>query len=319
MLGSRISPRGFTESGRRHAPPALALIEEADAINEATSDTPLLYMSLLFAAWRGQESRTLELIAASIEDATIEDEAGAVSLAEYVKAVLYNGLGRYRAALTVAQEVWRCSDLGLIPFVLSELVEAGARGDRLDVAAAALRDLDERTPAAATDWALGIQARSRALLTDDQEAEPLYQEALERLASSDSTVHLARGQLIYGEWLRRQGRRVDAREQLRATHETFSHIGASGFAERARRELMATGETVRRRNVETRDDLTPQEAEVARLAGRGYTNPEIGARLFISPRTVEWHLHKVFVKLAISSRRELRGSRPKAGRATITA
>jgi DNA-binding CsgD family transcriptional regulator len=319
MLDSGISPKGLTESGRRHGPPALALIEEADAINEATSNTPLLYMSLLFAAWRGQESRTLELIAASVEDATTENETGAVSLAEYVKAILYNGLGRYRAALTAAEETCRYEDAGLFPIALGELVEAGARGNNLDVSAAALRELEERTPAAASDRALGIQARSRALLSDGEDAEALYRRALELLASGHSTLHLARAQLVYGEWLRRRGRRVDAREQLRATYETLSRVGAGGFAERARRELLATGGTVRKRSVETRDDLTPQEAEVARLAGRGYTNPEIGTRLFISPRTVEWHLRKVFIKLAISSRRELRGTRPYAGRATITA
>jgi DNA-binding CsgD family transcriptional regulator len=319
MLGSSISPKGLTERGRRHAPPALALIEEADAINEATSNTPLLYMSLLFAAWRGQESRTLELVAASAEDATTENETGAVSLAEYVKAVLYNGLGRYRAALAAAEQTCRYEDAGLVPIALSELVEAGARGNNFDASAAALRGLEERTPAAGSDRALGIQARSRALLSDGEDAEALYRQALELLATGHSTLHLARAQLVYGEWLRRRGRRVDAREQLRATYETFSRIGAGGFAERARRELLATGETVRKRSVETRDDLTPQEAEIARLAGRGYTNPEIGARLFISPRTVEWHLHKVFMKLAIRSRRELRGARPKAGRATITA
>jgi DNA-binding CsgD family transcriptional regulator len=319
MLGSSISPKGLSESGRRHAPPALALIEEADAINQATSNTPLLYMSLLFAAWRGQESRTLELVAASVEDATTENETGAVSLAGYVKAVLYNGLGRYRGALTAAEETCRYEDAGLVPIALSELVEAGARGNNLDASVAALRGLQRRTPAAGSDRALGIQARSRALLNDGEDAEALYREALELLATGHSTLHLARTQLVYGEWLRRRGRRVDARKQLRATYETFSRLGARGFAERARRELLATGETVRRRSVETRDDLTPQEAEIARLAGRGYTNPEIGARLFISPRTVEWHLHKVFMKLAISSRRELRGTRPKAGRATITA
>jgi ATP/maltotriose-dependent transcriptional regulator MalT len=191
-----------------------------------------------------------------------------------------------------------------------ELVEASARGASPDVAAAALRQLEERTHAAGTDWALGAQARSRALVSDGEAAEAFYREALERLAGSRLAVYLARTQLVYGEWLRRENRRVDAREQLRAAHDAFIRIGADGFAERARRELLATGETVRKRSVETLDELTAQEAQIARLAGEGRTNPEIGAELFLSPRTVEWHLRKVFPKLGISSRKELRDALP---------
>ena len=174
------------------------------------------------------------------------------------------------------------------------------------MAAAALRALEERTRAAGTDWALGIEARSRALLSDGSTAEPLYLEAIERLERTRIVVHLARAHLVYGEWLRREQRRVDAREQLRTAHEMFSRMGAEAFAERARRELLATGETVRKRTVATTDLLTAQEAQIARLAGEGHTNPEIGAQLFISPRTVEYHLHKVFTKLGINSRRKLR-------------
>jgi DNA-binding CsgD family transcriptional regulator len=311
------SPAGPTASGR-DGPPASALIEEADAINEATADTPLVSTSLVLAAWRGQETRALELIEASIQDATPSGEAGAVSLAGYASAVLYNGLGRYQAALAAAQRTCEHEDL-LSTWALPELVEASTRSGSPDVAAAALRRLEERTRAGGVDWTRGIQTCSRALLSDREHADVLYQEALEQLASSDMTLHLARAQLLYGEWLRREGRRVDAREQLRAACGLFSRIGANGFAERARRELLATGATARKRTVETRDDLTAQEAQIARLAGDGYTNPEIGAELFISPRTVEWHLRKVFSKLGISSRKQLRGAWSDAGRTAAPA
>ena len=173
----------------------------------------------------------------------------------------------------------------------------------------ALDQLAEWTQASGTDWGLGVEARCRALLSDD---ESLYQESVERLARSRAAVELARSHLLYGEWLRRENRRVDAREQLRAAHDMFGRMGAGAFAERARRELSATGETARKRTVETVNELTAQEAQVARLAAQGCTNPEIGALLFISPRTVEYHLHKVFPKLGISSRRELRKALPSA-------
>ena len=189
-----------------------------------------------------------------------------------------------------------------------ELIEAGVRSDATDAASAALDRLSARTQATGTDWALGIEAGSRALLSDGRDAEPLYREAVERLARTRGVVHLARARLLYGEWLRRENRRVDAREQLRAAYDRFSEIGAEAFAERARRELVATGETAPRRTVETRDVLTPQEAQIARMASDRQTNPEIGAKLFISPRTVEYHLRKVFTKLDISSRKELSGA-----------
>jgi DNA-binding CsgD family transcriptional regulator len=303
----------------RHGPPPAALIEEADAINEATGTTPLMYTSVVLAAWRGHEARALELIEASIEDASASGEITAISRAEYARALLYNGLSRYEEALVAAGRACVNDDLGLSVWAHAELVEAGARSGSADVAAAALQRLEPITRATDTDWARGIQARSRALLADGEEAEALHREALDWLASSRSALHLARAQLLYGEWLRREGRRVDARRQLRSAQGTFGRIGAEGFADRARRELLATGETARRRTVETRDQLTAQEAQIARLAGEGYTNPEIGARLFISPRTVEWHLHKVFVKLGIDSRKELRGGLPDADLAAVSA
>jgi DNA-binding CsgD family transcriptional regulator len=190
---------------------------------------------------------------------------------------------------------------------LAELIEAAVRIGRPEEAAAALGRLSERTRASGTEWALGIDARCRALLSGE---EALYRESVERLARSRAAVELARSRLLYGEWLRRENRRIDAREQLRAAHEMFSQMGAAAFAERARRELSATGETVRKRTIQTADELTTQEAQVARLAAQGQTNPEIAALLYISPRTVEYHLHKVFSKLGISSRRELRKTLP---------
>jgi DNA-binding CsgD family transcriptional regulator len=186
---------------------------------------------------------------------------------------------------------------------LVELVEAGVRSEQPDAASSAFATLRERTRASGTAWALGVEARSRALLHDDETA---YRESIEHLGRSRAAVELARSQLVYGEWLRREGRRVDAREQLRAAHESFGQMGAHAFAARARRELLATGETARRITAENADALTPQELQVARLARDGYSNPEIGAQLFISRRTVEYHLHKVFRKLDVSRRRDLR-------------
>jgi DNA-binding CsgD family transcriptional regulator/tetratricopeptide (TPR) repeat protein len=285
---------------------ASGLMEEVDAITAATGSTPLWYTSLVLAAWRGQERRALEPIQRGLTDATVRGEGRAITLAHYATAVLYNGLGRYEDAFAAAQRACQHEDLGLFGWALLELVEAGVRSNKREAVGDALVRLSERTRAAGTDWALGVLARSRALMSGGESAEALYLEAIARLARTRIAVHLARAQLLYGEWLRREHRRVDAREPLRAAHEMFSRIGADAFAERARRELSATGETVRKRTVETLDELTVQEAQVARLARNGHTNTEIGAQLFISPRTVEYHLHKVFAKLGVRSRKELR-------------
>jgi ATP/maltotriose-dependent transcriptional regulator MalT len=196
-------------------------------------------------------------------------------------------------------------ELAVSNWGLAELIEGAVRSGMTDVAAEALERLSEMTRASGTDWALGVEARSRALLSDGAAAERLYREAIARLGRTRVRVELARARLLYGEWLRREHRRLDAREQLRSAHEMLTAMGVEAFAERARRELLATGETVHKRPVETYDNLTPQEAQIARLAGNGRTNPEIGAELFISPRTVEWHLRKVFSKLGIASRREI--------------
>jgi DNA-binding CsgD family transcriptional regulator len=287
---------------------ASALIEEADAITAATGNAPLRYVSLFLAAWRGEEAEVLKLIDARSRDAAARGEGRAIGWAEYIKAVLYNGLGRYEAALAGARQACGHEDPCFSGWSLVELVEAGVRSGAHEEAARALSQLEERTRAAGTNWALGILARSGALLENGRAADDLYREAIERLGRCRIVVHLARAHLVYGEWLRRVNRRVDAREQLRIAYEMLSRIGAEAFAERARRELLATGETVQKRTIETRDALTAQEAQVARLAAEGRTNPEIGSQLFISPRTAEYHLHKVFTKLGISSRRALRSA-----------
>jgi DNA-binding CsgD family transcriptional regulator len=230
----------------------------------------------------------------------------AVASSECAEALLSNGSGRYVEALAAARRAFAYDDLDASAWGLTELIEAAARSGRRGLAAAALRRLAEHARANGTDWALGIEARSRALLSEGELAESLYQDAIERLGRSRARLDLARAQLLYGEWLRRESRRVDARQQLRAAHEVFRRIDADGFAERARRELLATGETLRTRGVERRDELTAREALIARLTGEGHTNAEIGTELFISPRTVEWHLRKVFLKLGISSRRQVR-------------
>lgn len=286
---------------------ASALVEESDAITQAAGNAPLKYASLLLLAWRGANVQAPALIHAGAREATTWGEGRAIASAHFFAAVLYNGLGQYRAALTSAQRACEHDDLGLFGLSLAELIEAGARSDALDAAAAALRRLEERTTASGTDWALGVLARSRALLGQGRATDRLYREAIERLGRTRVAVQVARTHLLYGEWLRREKRRRDAREQLRTAYQMLHRFGAHAFADRARRELLATGETVRQRAVDIRQALTGQEAQIARLAVDGKTNAEIGAELFISPRTVEWHLHNVFTKLAVNSRNDLRG------------
>jgi DNA-binding CsgD family transcriptional regulator len=292
---------------------ASSLIEEADTITQGTGLASLKYASLMLAAWRGDEAGVLELIETGRPVAVARGEGMALGVIAWVSAVLYNGLGRYAEALAAAQRACEHEDAGRYAWVLVELIEAGARSGATDAASDALDRLTQYTRASGTEWALGSEAGSRALLSEGRDAESLYREAIERLGRSRGVVHFARAQLQYGEWLRRENRRVDAREQLRAAHETFGRIGAEGFAERARVELQATGETARVRTAETLDVLTPQEAQIARMASDRQTNPEIAAKLFISPRTVEYHLRKVFTKLGVSSRKELSGALTAAG------
>jgi DNA-binding CsgD family transcriptional regulator len=284
---------------------ASTLIAEAEAITQATGMAPLKYAWLMMAAWRGNEAEGLELIeAARLEGKARGEGMGLRALGGFT-ALLLNGCGRYGEALDAAQRGCDQDDVGMFGWTLVELIEAGVRSGATDAAVAALERLSERTQASGTDWALGIEASSRALLSNGPDADRLYREAVDRLERTRGAVHLARARLLYGEWLRRENRRVDAREQLRAAHEMFSEIGAEGFAERARHELAATGETARSRTDDARVVLTPQEAHIARLAKEGLSNPEIGAQLFISPRTVQYHLRKVFQKLDITSRNQL--------------
>jgi ATP/maltotriose-dependent transcriptional regulator MalT len=228
-----------------------------------------------------------------------------INMAAYASSVLYNGLGRHDVARDAAWRAFVRDELGYGPYVVPELAEAASRTGDVALVRAALEWLSERTRVAPTEWALGIEARVRALLSQDDAAEKLHRESIDRLGRTRVRVQLARAHLLYGEWLRRQRRRLDARAQLRTAHDLLDTMGIEAFAERARRELQATGETARKRTVQTGDALTAQEAVIARLARDGLSNPEIGARLFISPRTVQYHLHKVFTKLAISSRGQL--------------
>jgi DNA-binding CsgD family transcriptional regulator len=232
-------------------------------------------------------------------------------LLQWANAVLYNGLGRYEDALAAAERAREDSRELVFPlWAAVELIEAATRTAETASATEALEWLTQTTRASGTDWALGIEACSRALLNDGETAEVLYREALERLARTRIRVALARAHLLYGEWLRRERRRTDAREQLRTAHDLLSVMGMHAFAERAGRELQATGGTARKRVVETISQLTAQETQIAWLARDGLSNPEIGARLFISPRTVQYHLHKVFTKLGIRSRRQLHRALP---------
>jgi DNA-binding CsgD family transcriptional regulator len=287
---------------------AAALIEEADAITAATGYAPLKYHSVALAAWRGVEPDATTLIEAATADGFARGEGRAIGLSGYASAVLYNGVGRYDDAFTAARRACEDEDLGLFGWCLIELIESGVRSGERETALGALAQLEERTLSTGTNWATGILARSRALLADDRAAEAYYREAIDKLATTRIAVHRARAHLLYGEWLRRCSRRVDARIELHTAHEMFTRMGAEGFAERARRELLVTGRKVTKSTATSGTELTAQEAQIAKLAGEGLTNPEIAAQLFISTHTVEWHLRKVFAKLGIKSRRQLRGN-----------
>jgi DNA-binding CsgD family transcriptional regulator/tetratricopeptide (TPR) repeat protein len=284
---------------------AAALLDEEHVLTEVTGSAPVSHTLLVLTAWRGDADRAAGLIDAQAREAAARGEGRAVTLAEYATAVLSNGLGHYEAALAAARRACEHDEVVVLGWALVELIEAAARSGRTELAEAAHRRLAARAVASGTDWALGVEARSRALLREGGTADALHREAIERLGRSRAVPQLARAHLVYGEWLRREGRRVDGRAQLRAAHELFTRMGARAFAERAGRELLATGERVRRRTDEPVTGLTAQELQVARLARDGHTNPEIGAQLYLSARTVEWHLRKVFTKLDISSRRDL--------------
>ena len=285
---------------------AALLAAEVEAVKEATGTRIGPYAAIALAAMRGREAEASALIDGVIAQANAGGQGTAVQYAHWARSVLMNGLGRYEEALAAAVEASEhAPELFIASWALSELTEAATRTDRMELATGALERLGDHVAATDADWALGIHARSRALVSERDAAEQLYRNAIERLGRTRLRPELARAHLLYGEWLRRENRRVDARAQLRAAHGLFVTIGMEPFAERARGELLATGERVRKRTVDARDELTPQELHIARLARDGLSNPEIGARLFLSPRTAEWHLRKVFTKLGIHSRQEL--------------
>ncbi|HEV3391808.1 MAG TPA: AAA family ATPase [Solirubrobacteraceae bacterium] len=284
---------------------AAALIEETDSIIDATGSRRINVPKLMLAACRGDERATTALIEDAERDAITRGQGLVLTFGEHARAVLHNALGHYDVALDNARHASAQDELHVSVWSLPELVEAAARSGEPELAADALERLRERTQAAGTEWALGVHARSRALLSDGQVAEALYREAIDRLGRCRVALDLARARLLYGEWLRRRGRRVDARQQLRSALASFAEMGAGAFAARAERELLATGETSRKRTIETTDDLTPHEARIARMARDGASNQDIATELFVSRKTVEYHLHKVFTKLGISTRQQL--------------
>ena len=285
---------------------AASLAAESENVAAATGNRIAPYTLLRLRSLQGREAEVSALIAGAVEQATGAGQALAASNAQWAAAVLYNGLGRYEAALSAAlRAAANTFEPWFSMWALPELVEAAVRSGNPERARHGLEQLAETTQPCGNDLALGIEARCRALLSDGPVADDLYREAVERLSRTRVRTELARAHLLYGEWLRREGRRRSAREQLHTAHEMLESLGMEAFAERARRELVATGERLRKRTAETRDQLSPQEEQIARLARDGLSNAEIGAMLFLSPRTVEWHLRKVFAKLGISSRTAL--------------
>jgi DNA-binding CsgD family transcriptional regulator len=292
-----------------------AYVQEQDRVQEAIGGDSSPGSRIALAAYRGHEAEVAQLDQATTRDAIARGDGPWVALLNWSAAVLCNGLGRYDEALGAAQlGAAYPPDMHMSSWALSELIEAAARCGRPEAAADALGRLAEMARACGTDWVLGAEARARALVADPADADELHRQAIERLGRTRFRTELARAHLLYGEWLRREGRRLDARQQLRTAYDMFDAIGMEAFAERARRELQATGEKARKRNAGTREELTPQEEQIARLARDGLSNPEIGAQLFVSARTVEWHLRNVFTKLGITSRRQLQTALPEDGR-----
>jgi ATP/maltotriose-dependent transcriptional regulator MalT len=294
---------------------ATSLKAEADAVREATGTHVAPYGALVLAALRGRASEAFPLMDATVTNAAAEGQGTAVQYAHWARSVVLNAAGRYEEALVLAELASEDTpELFVSAWALSERVEAAVRSGNDADAADALARLQERVRGTDEPWGLGLEARARGLVSFGADAETAFVEAVERLRDTPLRPDLARAHLVYGEWLRRQGRRIDARTQLRTAYTMFGAIGMEAFGERARRELLATGETVRKRTVESsgNDQLTAQERQIALLVRDGLSNPEIGARLFLSPRTVEWHLRKVFAKLSVSSRRQLRDALPRA-------
>ena len=290
------------------------LIAEADVVTEATGTQVLQYGALFLRAFQGRGADVSRLSDVTVRDAAAGGQGTAIEFVDHARAVILNGLGRYQEAMRPAQDAADATpEMVVAGWGLIELVEAAARCGEMDVALRALARIEERNSVIATDWGLGIAARSRALVSTGVTAEGLYREAIDRLSRTRMRPELARAHLLYGEWLRREGRRNDSREQLRTAHDMLAAIGMEAFAERAERELIAVGERMRKRSVTAVTTLTAQEAYIAQLARDGLTNPEIGTRLFLSARTIEWHLRKIFTKLDIGSRRELHAALAQLG------
>jgi DNA-binding CsgD family transcriptional regulator len=314
-LSVALDGRGFYATWCGDFDAATALFAEHQAVKEVIGTARNSAGGLLRAAYQGRPE-ALEMMDAVAADSLQRGAGHGVQATAWTRAILCNALGRYEDALTAAAtELF--SYEGKVhsgaAWALPEVIEAAVRTRRPDVALNAMEQLRKHT-LDGSDWSDGIEARCRALVTEGDSAEHWYVSAVERLSRTPSRPEIARAHLLYGEWLRREGRRVDAREQLRAAYDTFAAIGAEAFAERTRHELLATGEKVRKRDISTANELTHQEEHVARLAREGRSNAEIGAELFLSTRTVEWHLRKVFMKLGIASRRELRDAFPARSR-----
>ncbi|MGY6024756.1 helix-turn-helix transcriptional regulator [Streptomyces spinosirectus] len=293
---------------------AAAIVDEADIVAAATGVPIAPHVKLRLGALRGHSADVEPLIAATVEEAGASGQLMGVTVAQWSAAVLYNGLARYEQALAAAQTSARIPELWVSTWVLPELVEAAVRVGDAELAGGALERLVDAAGPCDTDWAQGILARCRALLSEGASADRHYRGAIERLARTQLRPELARAHLVYGEWLRRERQRVEARGHLRTAYTMFASIGMEAFAERARRELLASGESIRKHKLETSlgDELTPQEKQIALLVRDGFSNPEVGSRLFLSPRTVEWHLRKIFTKLSITSRRQLRDALPRS-------
>jgi DNA-binding CsgD family transcriptional regulator len=311
-----LSSRIYMHLFAGELPAARSLVEEVNSAMEVTGSDLTPYGAIGLAAFEGREEMAQALLDPSNADAERRGEGIGISVTHWGKAMLYNGLGRHQEALGAARLASDFpGDLGTSNWGMVELIEAGARSGTTEKVTEAHRRLVEMANVTGTNWAIGVAARSSALLREGEAAESSYREAIDRLNETRLRSEIGRAHLLYGEWLRREGRRVDARVQLRTAHDLFTSIGMEAFADRASRELSATGEKARRHTVQTRDDLTTQEAQIARLARDGLCNAEIGARLFISPHTVAYHLRKVFTKLDITSRSQLERVLPQSASA----
>lgn len=285
---------------------ASSLVAEANDLAIAIDYTPLKYYRIIVSAWRGDEAEATRLATAALESGRARGEGRVIGLAYYATVVLNNGLGRYAEARSAAHSACEYDDLGFHGELLVEAIESAVRADDRGFAEQVFDRLQARTSAAGSPRALAALARSRALLSDGEQAEALYLESIERFEATSQRIRLARARLLYGEWLRRNGPATVAREPLRLAHQELVQMGSMAFAERARRELLAAGQKTRKQPTAAGDELSPQEHQIAELAGQGLTNQEIAGQLFISAHTVEWHLRKVFTKLGIRSRRDLR-------------